>query len=124
MKRVVAIGVIVVLAAVPAFATTRLQKLAENRYLLTHKKQTGWAGKGKAMRTLNEKAASLCLILDYKWFESLETEAQGRGFVRTASATMEVKFYKDEAKEDLNSCESLASDEQKVKMQKALDKIN
>jgi hypothetical protein len=125
MRDVIVAGLLLALTAVPAMATTRLQKLSENRYVITHKKQTGFAGRGKAIRVGNQKAASLCVILGYKWFEVRDTQAQGRGFARTAAATMEVKFYKEEEEEeeDLNNCEMLATEEQKVKMKKALEKI-
>ena len=116
------LGLLLLLAA-PLAATTRLQKLAEDRYVITHKKQTGFAGRGKAIRMGNEKAASLCVIVGYKWFEVRDMQAQGRGFARTAAATMEVKFYKEDEKEDLNNCEMLATEEQKAKMKKSLAKI-
>mgnify|MGYP003334564522 CR=1 FL=1 len=51
-----------------------VQGTAQAEY--THKKQTGFAGRGKALRMANEKAASLCLILGYSWFESKEIESR------------------------------------------------
>lgn len=111
-----------VLAATPVAASTRLQKLSEDRYLITHQKQTGFAGQGKAVRMSHEKAASLCVILGYAWFEVRDTQSQGRGFAQNASATLEVKFYETEEKEDLNNCEALASEEQKEKMAEVLKK--
>lgn len=111
------------LIAMPAAATTRLQKLSEDRYLLTHKKQSGVGGQGKALRTANEKAGSLCVVLGYRWFETRSVDSQGRAWGQTASATMEVKFYKDEVKEDLNECEALATKAQKRQMERALKRL-
>ena len=116
--------VLLLAVATPVAATTRLQKLSENRYLITHKKHSGFGGSGKALRMAYEKAGSLCVLLDYKWFEVRDVHSQGRGYNKTASATMEVKFYHEEEIEDLNNCEALASDEQKDKMTKALDRID
>jgi len=126
MKKAMIVTVIASLLALttPVAASTRLQKLADNRYLITHQKQTGFAGQGKAVRMTHEKAASLCQLLGYSWYEVRDTQSQGRAYVQNASATLEVKFYKDEEKEDLNNCEALASEEQKVKMKEALDKMN
>ncbi len=110
--------------ATPVAATTRLQKLSEDRYLLTHQKQTNYGGQGKAVRMNYEKAASLCLLLDYSWFEVRDTQSKGRSWGSGAASTMEVKFYREPEVEDLNDCEALASEKQKQKMGKALQRLN
>lgn len=109
--------------ATSATATTRLQKLADNRYLITHQKQTGFGGQGKALRMSYEKAASLCLLLDYSWFEVRNSQSKGRTWGGGAAATMEVKFYHERENEDLNDCQALASAEQTEVMRKALQKV-
>lgn len=122
-KLVVAILIVLPFLATPASATTRLQKLSEDRYLLTHQKQTGFGGQGKALRMTYEKAASLCLLLDYSWFEIRNSQSKGRTWGSAAAATMEIKLYKEQEKEDLNDCQALASEEQKQVMRKALQKL-
>ncbi len=112
--------------AVPCFASTRLMKLDDDRYMLTHQKQTGFGGQGKALRMNYVKAGSLCVILGYSWFEIKETQSKGRSWGSGAAATIELKFYhekKSEKEEDLNNCKELATEEQKVKMEKALKKM-
>jgi|GEM_PF-6115015 hypothetical protein len=111
------------LLATPADATTRLHKLSEDRYLLTHQKQTGFGGQGKAVRLAYEKAASLCLLLDYSWFEVRNSETKGRTWGSGAAATFEIKLYREQENEDLNDCQALASEQQKEVMRRALQKI-
>ena len=122
-KLLVAILILLPFLATPATATTRLQKLSDSRYLLTHQKQTRFGGQGKAVRMAYEKAASLCLLLDYSWFEVRDSQSKGRTWGGAASATMEVKFYREQEEDDLNDCQALASEEQKQVMRKALQKI-
>ena len=120
------IAVLVVFLAVPCSASTRLMKLKDDHYMLTHQKQTGFGGQGKAIRMNYIKAGSLCVILGYSWFEIKDTQSKGRSFGSAAAATMEVKFYSEkveEKAEDLYNCEELATEEQKVKMEKALKKM-
>lgn len=109
--------------ATSATATTRLHKLSEDRYLLTHQKQTGFGGQGKAVRVAYEKAASLCVLLDFAWFEIRDSQSKGRTWGSAAAATMEVKLYEEKEKDDLNECEPLASEKQKKKMRQALRKL-
>jgi hypothetical protein len=123
-KLLIAILILLPVFTSPATATTRLQKLSEDRYLLTHQKQTNFGGQGKAVRMNYEKAASLCLLLDYSWFEIRDTQSKGRSWGSAAASTMEVKFYREPEVEDLNDCEALASEEQKEVMRKALQKLN
>ena len=121
-----AIVILMIFAAAPCLATTRLMKLAEDRYLVTHQKQTYLGGQGKALRLSYEKAGSLCSVLGYSWFEIRETESKGRGWRSGAGATIEVKFFHEkvgENAEDFLNCEDLATKEQKAKMQKALKKM-
>lgn len=109
--------------ALPADASTRLQKLSENRYLLTHQKQTNFGGQGKAIRMVYAKAATLCLLLDYSWFEVRSSESKGRSWGSGAAATIEVKLYRERENDDLNDCKALASEDQKEVMRKALQRI-
>lgn len=121
------IAILVVFLAVPCAASTRLMKLKEDHYMLTHQKQTGFGGQGKALRMNYVKAGSLCVILGYSWFEIKDTQSKGRSFGSAAAATMEVKFYREKAKdkeeEELYNCAELATEEQKEKMEKALTRM-
>ena len=105
-------------------AVTRLQKLKDDRYLITLKKLSAFGGQGKILRQLNVKTASLCVLLNYEWYEISNVESHGRGFAKTAAGTFEVRFYHEEQGDDSLSCEALATDEEKEKMKKALDKLN
>lgn len=109
------------LLAGTAMASTRLMKLSEDRYLLTHQKQTMLGGQGKALRLNYEKAGSLCEILGYSWFEITDNQSKGRTFGSGAASTLELKFYKTKDKDDLFDCKELSSEEQKDKMRKALE---
>ena len=119
---IVALGLVLVLGVASVFAVTRLQKLSENRYLITLKKSSGYGGEGKVLRQLNVKAASLCAVVGFQWFEVQEQTSHGRGFFRTAAGTVEVKLFHEEEKEDLNDCELLATDDEKRKMASAYAK--
>ena len=123
MKKI-ALFLALFLLAGAALASTRLMKLSEDRYLLTHQKQTMLGGQGKALRLNYEKAGSLCEILGYSWFEITDNQSKGRTFGSGAASTLELKFYKSKAKEDLFDCKELATEAQKQKMRKALDKID
>lgn len=124
MKKIL-ITVLFVLVVTPSFASTRLAKLSENRYLITHQKQTALGGQGKALRLSYEKAASLCVILDYSWFEIKQMESKGRTWGSGAASTLEVKFHHEQNMEDENDyldCRQMATEEQKQKMRKALQR--
>ena len=125
-KRNLVLVALMILIAVPVLASTRLMRITDDTYLITHQKQSGFGGQGKALRMAYEKAASLCVNLDFKWFEILDTQSKGRGFGSAAASTMKVKFFKekpDGEEREILSCKDLASKEQKVKMAKALAKM-
>ena len=125
VKRVF-VMMLVVFIITPCLATSRLMKLKDDRYLITHQKQSGFGGQGKAIRVNYEKAASLCVLLDYSWFEIRETESKGRGWRSGAGTTIEVEFYKEKEEgkdDDLLECKNVATEEQKKKMEKALKKM-
>lgn len=118
-------AVLVLLLSVSAVsAVTRLQKLKEDRYLITFKKLSGFGGEGKILRGLYVKAASLCLLLNYEWFEIEDSTSHGRGFYKTASGTFDVRLYHEEQGDASLSCEALATDAGKTKMKKALDNLD
>ena len=119
----VTVGLVLILCVGSVSAVTRVQKLAENRYLLTLKKLTGYGGEGRVLRKLNVKAASLCIVAGFQWFEVKDRSSHGRGFFKTAAGTYEVHFYHDES-EDLIDCEALATDKEKRVMVKAYAKAN
>ncbi len=122
MKKLV-VALSIALVAVPCLASTRLMKLKEDQYLITHQKQTSLGGQGKALRLNYEKAGSLCEILGYSWFEIKSNESKGRTFGSGAASTMEVKFHKKKpGGDDSFECKELATEEQKKKMKKALAK--
>ena len=117
------ITIAMVLVAVPCLASTRLMKLKEDRYMITHQKQTSLGGQGKALRLNYEKAGSLCDILGYSWFEIKSNESKGRTFGSGAASTMEVKFHKkNPGGDEAYDCKELATDQQRKKMRKALAK--
>ena len=85
MKRVAfVLGTAVLLIAGVANSTTRIQQIAPNRFLVTHQKQSGLGGQGKALRKSYEKAASLCVAAGYKWFEIVETQSTRRKKTKTS----------------------------------------
>lgn len=103
-------------------AATRLQKLTEDRYLITLKKWSGYGGEGRVLRQLNIKAAYLCVLTGYEWFEIRDQTSHGRGFVKTAAGTFEVKFHHEQEDEEMLDCEALATQKEKAKMKKVLEK--
>ena len=126
MKKTLAVVLVAVFAVAPCFATSRLMKLKEGRYLVTHQKQSFWGGQGKALRMNYEKAGSLCVILGYSWFEVKDTQSKGRSFGSGAASTFDVQFYKEKPDDGTETfeCQSLASEKQKQKMKMALEKLN
>ncbi len=125
MKKLVVV-ILIISIATPCLATTRLKKLSEDQYLLTHQKQSCLGGQGKALRMTYEKAGSLCVLLGHSWFEIKDTQSKGRGWGSDAAATVVIKFYSEREKargEDLLNCEELASKRQKKKMKRALERI-
>ena len=58
----------------------------------------------------------------YQWLEIKEQTSHGRGFVKTAAGTYEVKFHNEQEHEDMLNCEALATEEEKVKMKRTLEK--
>jgi len=114
-----------VAAAGPAAASTRLMKLTEDRYLLTHQKQTFYGGQGRALRQTYEKAGSLCVVLGYSWFEIRDSQSKGRTWGSGAATTLEVKLYKEKSadQEDLLDCAALASEEEKERMRRKLREL-
>lgn len=125
-RRWLAVFILVVLASVGSVsAVTRVQKLSEDRFMITLKKLSGYGGQGKVLRKLNVKAASLCIVAGYSWFEVKDQKSHGRGLFKTAAGTFQVKFFNSEDEgEDLLSCEALATDQEKKKMKAALAKAN
>ncbi len=115
-------GLILILSTGVSSAVTRVQKLSENRYLVTLKKLSGFGGEGKVLRRLNHMVASLCVIAGYEWYEVLDRSSHGRGFVKTAAGTVEVKFHHEQGNDDMNNCKSLATEKEKTKMTKSLKK--
>lgn len=122
-KRMIYLLIVVLVLSISAVsAATRLQKLTEDRYLITLKKWSAYGGQGRVLRQLNVKAGSLCVLLGYQWFEIKDQTSHGRGFVKTAAGTYEVKFHYEQEDEDMIECEALASEEEKQKMKKTLEK--
>ena len=123
MKRIICLLIMILLLSTTfVSAATRVQKLNDNRFLITLKKWTGWGGEGRVLRQLNIKSASLCVVAGYQWFEVVDQTSHGRGFVKTAAGTYQVKFHNEQQHDEMLSCEALATDEEKRKMQRILAK--
>ena len=125
MRKTMAMALVAVFAVAPCFATSRLMQLQEDRYLVTHQKQSFFGGQGKALRMVYEKAGSLCVILGYSWFEIKDNQSKGRSFGSGAASTLDVKFYNEKPDDEIEvfECESLASEKQKQKMTLALERM-
>lgn len=121
---VITLAALLVVATNPASAGTKIKKLSEVRWIITHQKQTGFGGQGKAIRTMYEKVAALCVIEGYKWFELQDTQSKGRSFGSAAAATFQIKLHMEEVMEDLNNCEALVTDQQMKQVKKELAKGN
>lgn len=121
---ILGLALVLLLNVSPASAVTRLKKLSENRYLLTLKKLSGFGGQGRILRKLHDKSASLCVLTGYQWFEIVNDQSHGRGLWKTAAGTFELKFYHEQENEDMYDCEALATEEEKVKIKNALEKID
>ncbi|ANM31098.1 hypothetical protein ABI59_18235 [Acidobacteria bacterium Mor1] len=106
----------------PALAGLKFQRLDDDQFLVTHRKATRWGGQGKALRTLYEEIASVCVAADFEYFEIRQQALKGRtlGFGGGAGATAEVKFHRAEAREDLIRCMPLADPKKVRKARKKL----
>ncbi len=125
-KAVWAIAIGALVMSTVAQATTRIQKLGENRYLISHQKQTRFGNQGKARRMLNVKAASLCMLKGGTYFLPKAEEVQGQNWARGATGSVEVRIFREldeEKKDDLIECKGLATEEQMRKMEKQLKEI-
>ena len=123
LKRMICLLIVILLLSITLVsAATRVQKLSDDRFLITLKKWTGYGGEGRVLRQLNVKSASLCVVTGYQWFEVVDQTSHGRGFVKTAAGTYQVKFHNEQQHDEMLSCEALATDKEKSKMQRALEK--
>ena len=101
------------LLATPALADIKFTRLDEDQFVISHRKQTLLGGEAKAMNTLYEEVASLCIAAGYEYFEVKGQDVQERnhgglwGGGRGASGTIQAKFHTEDG-EDFIRCEPLA----------------
>ena len=119
IRKPVLIAILVVSMTLPALAGVKFERLDEDQFIVTHRKTSRLGGQGKALRTLYEEIASICVAAGFEYFEVRSQAVKGRsiGWGGGAGATAEVKFYPAETKEDLLRCEPLA-DQGKVRAAK------
>lgn len=121
-KRLLVLLSVLLLGVGPLLAVTRLQRLSDDRYLITLQKLTGLGNEGRVLRQLHVKAASLCVLKGFMWFEVKNQTSHGRSAFKTAQGTFEVKLHQERPNDDAYDCASLATDEEKEKLTKELAK--
>ena len=110
VKHLAVLAVVAVALCLPASAGVKFEQLDEDQFIVTHRKKSRIGGQGKALRTLYEEIASVCVAAGFEYFEIRHQAVKGRtwGFGGGAGATAEVKFYAEEKKDDLLRCYPLA----------------
>ena len=124
------LGLLVALP-VPASADVKFTKLAENQFVVHHRKLTKIGAEAKATRTAYKEAASICIAAGYTHMEIKDlnvgerTHGGALGGGRGASADIRIKLYQDPEEgiveeKDLIECKPLADP---IKVEKAKKKL-
>ncbi len=141
MKRLT-IAIAFFLFAGPALSEMKFTRLAEDQFVISHRKQSVFGGQAKAMKTLHKEVAAMCIAAGFTHFEVTsqkggQRQLKGGGFGRFgrslsggiggsvagrgrgASATIQAKFHKEDG-EDLIDCAGLADPKKVEKAKKKL----
>lgn len=117
-KTLVAITLALALPQV-ASAVITFNQLDRDVFTVSHRIKAGFGSRGKAMRLVYTKTASLCLAAGYSHYKMLEQESAAAQHEQTANASVQVRFYFEDG-EDRVGCEGGASAEY---VQQARDKL-
>jgi hypothetical protein len=109
MKPVLVSILLLLLASSAAFAVITFTQLDDDIFVISHRiKVVG--SRGRAMKLVYEKAASLCVAAGYAHFAILDQESAAAQEYEAANASVRVQFY-DEDAEGRMGCEQNASAE-------------
>ena len=90
--RVVAVLCLIAAASPPARAVITFTQLADDVFVVSHRiKVVG--SRGRAMKMVYTKAASLCLAAGYSHFKILEQESQAGQQHDAANASVQVQYF-------------------------------
>ena len=110
MKVGILIGI--ALLAVPqlAMAVITFDQLDDDIFIVSHRvKAKFWMSRGKALRMVYEKAASLCVASGYTHLEILQQESEALQEDDAANASIRVRFFLEDGEERIE-CGRNASD--------------
>jgi hypothetical protein len=109
MKPALALALVGLFVSSAAFAVITFTQLDDDVFVISHRiKVVG--SRGRAMKLVYEKAASLCVAAGFSHFQVLDQESAATQEYETANATIRVQFYFAEGPERLG-CEKSASAE-------------
>jgi hypothetical protein len=92
----VAILIAIAVLATPqlASAVITFDQLGDDLFIVSHRvKLKFWMSRGKAMRMVYEKTASLCLAAGYTHFEILQQESEANQLYDDANASLRVRYF-------------------------------
>lgn len=95
----VAILIAIAALAAPGLASAVItfDQLGDDLFIVSHRvKVKFWMSRGKAVRMVYEKAASLCLAAGYTHFEVLQQESEANQWDDDANASVRVRFFSAE----------------------------
>lgn len=118
------LGIVLALAALvfaqPALAVITFTQLDDDLFVVSHRiKVLGL--RGKAMKLVYEKTASLCVAAGYSHFEILDQESNTGQQYESANASIRARFFRTDGEERIN-CEKNASPEYIAQARKKLAK--
>ena len=109
MPRRTVIALALLFLPMVTYAGVRFTRLSENRFIVSHQKQTDFGRDARAIKTLYGEVASICVAAGFSHFEIVTldvTERQGWGG-RGLSVNVDVRM-RNEAGEDHIECAPLA----------------
>lgn len=92
MRRIVPMVLLMALAPLPASAVITFTQLDDDVFTVSHRIK-GFGMRGKAMRLVYTKTASLCVAAGYTHYSVLEQESRSSQPDRAANATVRVQFH-------------------------------
>jgi hypothetical protein len=102
MRKLVTAAVLVAVgASAPASAVITFTQLDEDVFVVSHRIK-GIGSRGRAVKLVHEKAASLCIAAGFSHYEVLEQESQAGQEYEVANASLQVRYFFSDGKDRLD----------------------
>ncbi len=109
-KVVILICIAVLVTSQPAMAVITFTQLDDDLFIVSHLVKGLFGSRGKAMKLVYEKAASLCIAAGYTHLKIMDQESQsGAGEYDSANASARVRFFFEDSEERID-CAKKASE--------------